>query len=535
MLSSGYRIVFLGLFCLLMVFLFWLTATMDASRIEKSMVQILENKGKLILEAMDSLAKERFKDFVGTQQKGYIMRESWDLEEGFRIQEEILHELYALMEEFWDVEKVDLDALKRTLEEKGIYAYVFIVENQIYSSKELPERLLDFIKDMIKSPEALFFRVYNEKDVYYIIGKKDTDGTRTLLFVLDFKAIEGWALRVVLKESIELVWQKDIKWVSFINTFGNTILFVGEVEVHSKDLLEVSYESSLKEGYRLKAGIDISFFVKLNDENKRHIIYTTVVMSLFSILLVIVFYRIQLVYSKRMESMKERLMREQRLSSLGRLAAGLAHEIRNPLNAIAMAVQRLHLEFVPKDLVEAKEFAELVSSIKDQIKRLNNLVDEFTAPMRREIKMKPQNIVYLINRLIALLEQEFSSKNIRIKTKFERNEIVANVDEGRFEQVLLNIIKNASEAIGENGEISIWVYVEKENKVAIKISDTGKGIPPEDLDRIFEMEYTTKEKGLGLGLPISHEIIKAHGGEILVESEPGRGATFIITLPVWEG
>jgi len=536
MLKLSSRAFILGLFCLSLVFLFWLSATLDASRIEKSMYQILEAKGRLILEAVDSLAKERIKAFMGIQQMGSFTKEALDVEEGFRIQDEILQALYQVMQELPEVETSSgLDSFKKELEEKGIYAGVIEEEGQMHTSKSLDPKLLQAIKKIIDSPGEFFFSIHTEEDSYYILRKRKSSGTRSIVLVLDSKSMETWALKVALKESIELGWREDLVWISLIDPSGNAIVSIGDAQVSDKDILEISHPFSSKDNYTLKAGIEISNFVQMNENNKRRIIYTTIVMSFFSILLVIVFYWIQLGHSRKMEAMKEQLMREQRLSSLGKLAAGIAHEIRNPLNAIAMAVQRLHFEFEPKDWEDAKEFKEILVVVKEQIKRLNSLVDDFTSPMRREIKMKPQNIVEITKEALALLKEELAFRNISVKTEFQKDNIIANVDKWRFEQVVLNIVKNAWEAMGEGGEINITVRVIKGNRVAIEIRDTGRGIPREDLKRIFEMEYTTKEKGLGLGLPMSNEILKAHGGEILVESELEKGTTFTIILPIWEG
>jgi signal transduction histidine kinase len=129
------------------------------------------------------------------------------------------------------------------------------------------------------------------------------------------------------------------------------------------------------------------------------------------------------------------------------------------------------------------------------------------------------------------MEEEAGSRGIIIKTEYNDNNVMVSMDMDKMKQALYNILKNAMESIPGEGIVSVSVEPNGKDKISIRISDTGAGLTDDELDRIFNPEYTTKEKGLGLGLPLAHEIIRGHNGEIRVKSTVGSGTTFEILLP----
>jgi two-component system sensor histidine kinase HydH len=169
-----------------------------------------------------------------------------------------------------------------------------------------------------------------------------------------------------------------------------------------------------------------------------------------------------------------------------------------------------------------------------EVDRLNRVVSqllEFARPVN--IKPQPTNLNALIEDSIKLIENQASTKGIDIKTSNAIHGTEIMVDPDRLNQVLLNIYLNAIEAMAAGGELKIELSSESEaNGVDITIADTGCGISAEDLSKIFDPYYTTKSSGTGLGLAIAHNIIEAIGGQILVESQPGQGTIFKITLPI---
>ncbi|RLB90407.1 MAG: PAS domain-containing sensor histidine kinase, partial [Deltaproteobacteria bacterium] len=220
------------------------------------------------------------------------------------------------------------------------------------------------------------------------------------------------------------------------------------------------------------------------------------------------------------------------LSARGQLGAGVAHEIRNPLNAIGMASQSLQAEYLPADTKEREEFSRLTGIVRDEVRRLNGIIEEFlTFSRSRRLKLRRSSITELLQKVVDIMKEEAESRQITINTRWGKSPAMVRMDADKVQQALLNIIKNAMESTSGAGKITVSVEPREKDQVIVNITDTGSGIAPEEIDRIFDPGYTTKEKGLGLGLPLAYEIIRAHGGEVRIQSNKGSGTTFEITLP----
>ncbi len=218
----------------------------------------------------------------------------------------------------------------------------------------------------------------------------------------------------------------------------------------------------------------------------------------------------------------------ERLSELGTLAAGVAHEIRNPLNAIAIAAQRLKSEY---DVKEDKEgFEELASTIRSEIERLNSIIVEFLALARSgQLKKERVDLKAFISEIVGLFENEAAQNDIALEAELS-DEIIVSIDVQEMKKVLGNLIKNALEAAGKNGRIVIKSSM-VDGRAEISIEDSGHGIDPDKINDIFTPYFTTKEHGTGLGLSISHRIVSDHGGNISAENTADGGARFTISIP----
>jgi PAS domain S-box-containing protein len=232
---------------------------------------------------------------------------------------------------------------------------------------------------------------------------------------------------------------------------------------------------------------------------------------------------------------QEEILRMDRLVSLGQLASGIAHELRNPLAGIKTTAQALSEE-MPKD--DSKR--EYLNRITKEIDRLNELLKTFFSFAKPQ---KP-NLVYcyikgIINEIIPFLIKEIADKGIRFTETYHPQLPKIKVDKNQMYQVFLNLFLNAIQAMPNGGQLKIEVSPMishsldgiQQNFVKIVISDTGKGIPPHIVNKIFDPFFTTKPKGIGLGLSITYQIIKQHGGTIKVESEWEKGTTFVINIP----
>jgi two-component system, NtrC family, sensor histidine kinase HydH len=228
-------------------------------------------------------------------------------------------------------------------------------------------------------------------------------------------------------------------------------------------------------------------------------------------------------------NLKMEIEKNQRLASLGNLAAGVAHEIRNPLSSIKGFATYFKERY--KDIPDDKKTAEIMVQEVERLNRVISQLLEFASPVK--IHKKSVSMVTLIQHSLKMIEGHAREKNIEIKTDLDHHTKDLYIDPDKINQVFLNIYLNAIEAMENNGTLYVRLTEDKKNNMAkVEISDTGKGIIKEDLTHIFDPYFTTKQSGTGLGLAIVHKIIESHKGEIRVESERGAGTTVTIFLPV---
>jgi PAS domain S-box-containing protein len=225
---------------------------------------------------------------------------------------------------------------------------------------------------------------------------------------------------------------------------------------------------------------------------------------------------------------EERLILAERLSSLGELTAGVAHELRNPLAGIKINTQILSRK---KDLPEMEK--KLLKSTEEGIEKIQKIVDDmlhFAKPKASHFKEEEINEV--VEQSLAILQAKLKRANII--SVFEQGEELPQVriDSHQIQQVLINLMLNSIQAMEKGGTLTIRTFSENGNDVGIEVRDTGVGIPRPHLKKIFDPFFTTKSEGTGLGLSISLKILENHGATIDVVSEEGKGSTFTIHFPV---
>ena len=221
--------------------------------------------------------------------------------------------------------------------------------------------------------------------------------------------------------------------------------------------------------------------------------------------------------------------RTERLSALGNMAAAVAHEIKNPLNAVSMGLQRLRAEFAPPDAGEYRRFVDL---LQGEVRRLDRIVEEFLSLARPlALTPGPVRVAELLEEVDSLVEGQARGTGVRVVREVDAGATTVRADRDRLKQVLLNLALNALQAMPDGGELALRATASART-VTLGVSDTGAGIAPELLPRIFEPYVTTKAQGLGLGLAIARRIVEAHGGRIEAASAPGRGSIFRVSLPV---
>ncbi len=238
---------------------------------------------------------------------------------------------------------------------------------------------------------------------------------------------------------------------------------------------------------------------------------------------------------RKMKELEDRIQLAERLSSLGHLAAGVAHEIRNPLNAMGIGLQRLKREFLPPDESKKQEYISFMELILNEIRRVNEIIEQFLTLSRPfQLNLRKSSVQDLLNNLVTLFREEASSLGIALRAEIPSNLPLIEMDPERLTQALINIMKNGMQAMEKGGTLRIEAKSLREG-VEVTLSDSGSGIPPEQTDKIFNYYYTTKEKGVGLGLPIAHRIIEAHGGQLKIESHVGSGTKVTVILPTVRG
>lgn len=229
--------------------------------------------------------------------------------------------------------------------------------------------------------------------------------------------------------------------------------------------------------------------------------------------------------------LKREIERSQRLASIGSLAAGVAHEIRNPLSSIKGFATYFRERY--RENQEDSRTADIMVKEVDRLNRVIGQLLDYSRPL--EIKLESRPMEPLILHALKVIEGQARDRGIAIKTDLSGQAPEVLVDPDKIEQVLLNLYLNAIGAMEKGGVLSVALRGEPGRRIGIIISDTGTGIRKEDLPRIFDPYFTTKPTGTGLGLAIVHKIVEAHDGEIRMESEPGKGTTVSVILPALEG
>lgn len=228
----------------------------------------------------------------------------------------------------------------------------------------------------------------------------------------------------------------------------------------------------------------------------------------------------------QLQASTEQVRRADRLSALGELSAGLAHEIRNPLGALEGAVQILQRSQLPSET--RQEFAEMAGK---EVGRLKSLLTHFLDFARPQ---PPQRMLtdpaMLLDSIARLAAETAKLAQVEISVETQETASVA-IDSEQIRQVLLNLVLNAVQAMPNGGQITLRSRQQGES-IVLEVVDQGPGIAPENIERIFDPFFTTRPTGTGLGLSIAHQIVRGHGGEISVRNNPDRGAMFVVSLPV---
>jgi PAS domain S-box-containing protein len=227
-----------------------------------------------------------------------------------------------------------------------------------------------------------------------------------------------------------------------------------------------------------------------------------------------------------------RLRRAESLAALTTLTAGVAHEIKNPLGSIGIHLELMKKEMSGKEQIETQKVMENLLIIKEEVDRLNRIVMDFlftVRPMNAELSYGDLNRV--VQELLDFMKFELAEAGINLEAEFSKTNPQILMDERYIKQAVLNLLKNAISAMPEGGTLRVQT-VQKGNELRLRIRDTGVGIPEENMEKIFEPYFTTKDFGSGLGLTLVYKIVKEHLGDIEINSKVGEGTTITLSFPI---
>ncbi|KAF5031052.1 Adaptive-response sensory-kinase SasA [anaerobic digester metagenome] len=237
---------------------------------------------------------------------------------------------------------------------------------------------------------------------------------------------------------------------------------------------------------------------------------------------------------REVRRLQDEVRRREKLAAIGSLAAGVAHELRNPLSSI-----KGYATYFGSRFDEGSEDREAARVMVQEVERLNRVISDLIGLARpSDIAPRPVDAGFLVHHVLRLVRQDAAHRGVTVRVEPDGAQDGAvgslpraMLDPDRFSQALLNVFLNALEAMPSGGELSVRLAVAPGNRIAVAVRDTGTGIAPEHLATIFDPYFTTKSQGTGLGLAIVHKIVEAHGGEVSLRSALGQGTEITFLLP----
>lgn len=541
----------------------------DLIRSESNLVGFMQDQALSTISVLQRLTEDNLKSIIAvTDKTGSNVKTASQEEANYskRLVLEALTEFGREIDDKWKKGKINDGYLKQLADENKFW-YLAVLNRQgqaVYESGRLKTDMLEaseLVKDGRKLPTIDLIEKIRAKQGIGFIALRRKDNSGTVVLTLGKPGLLHWSLKVAVERGIKKIGEgHGIIYLQIIDDHNVRLSGIGQWPAQAKqsnfDFLAI-LSGKLKITSRkvdfgdvgmldiaaplyvdkkivgiARIGLDRGSMDTIIAESRQNIFAFIIFVVLIAVLSMWLLYHDQNRHLSGIIEMERRLEKAERLSSLGQLAAGVAHEIRNPLNAISIATQRLKRDFVPSDQSRVEEFQNLSGVIRDEIRRLNGIIEEFLSFSKsRRLQLSDCSVVEVLQKIVSLIQEEAATRGVVIETKWNFAPAIIPMDINKLQQSFLNLIKNALESMPGKGKISITVDKHGKNYVVISISDTGCGMTAEEIEKIFNPEYTTKEKGVGLGIPLASEIIRGHGGEIRVISRKDEGTTFEVILP----
>lgn len=383
------------------------------------------------------------------------------------------------------------------------------------------------IRSFMSNKQDTFIKMPAGKVQSLLMGVRSHD---SIIFAsVDENELEKLRRKYIIKEIIENEGKRfDVSGIIIYDPHGGVYAWTGEKKEHTFAFAR-SLNSKFLPRYSLEVFLSKAGADEIFKQTMTNFVLILVLLILSGAVTTYAVFLLARKYDKKVNEMERDMEMKERLVSLGKLASGMAHEIRNPLNAISISIQRLKREFVPRD-EKKDEYGKFIEIMRNELARVDRIVEEFLLSTKSRIPFSSENIRNVVDDVVTMLHEKAAIKNVTLINNVEKD-IRVECQTERIKQAFYNIILNGIEAITGNGTVEI-MSVHTDHSVTISVKDNGSGISDADMHSIFEYYYTTKDKGIGLGLPISYMIVKDHGGDITVFSEKGKGTKFVISLPL---
>ena len=537
--------------CLVFVALLLTMAAMDFRTLDKTLMEYAEKRGADFIMTVQQATGFNLRQMNNVQELDFGEAPSTDFnDQSISLQESIIMAILQL------AQRIDHETGNGTHNHEELISLtsrqglwnLALFDDQggvTFRKRPLAHTVEKAISTMVRDHKDLIIRIFEPLNShspprFVALRRKNNKGFVVLVFSPD--SFLFWKLRMAVEMAVDAVGVPTDTDCFFIENGAGLVLFQSgacpeppnerQKGVSSKKVVwNGRKEMMMTESLSLGEGISLIVSLRLRTDSldemigkeKRWGLVAMGLMVFMAVLSMWVLYRNQNRHIAGVQQMERKLHQAERLSAMGRLASGVAHEIRNPLNAISMACQRLK----PDNLQQ------LSTVIRSEIGRLNEIVEEFLGLSRgHQLKLERGNLGDLVRQVGLLMGEESWSRGVKLQTNGIESRVIILMDGNKIKQALINIVKNAMESITGSGTVTILMNSKEKDMAVISISDTGTGLVKEDVEKIFNLDFTTKEKGLGLGLALAHEIIRAHGGKIRAQGSPGVGTTFEIVLPV---
>ncbi len=423
---------------------------------------------------------------------------------------------------YWDAVGIEKD-IEEQIDEKLIYVV-------IYDRKSRPFASNSFIKEHDEIYKKTNLSGEEEEDSYFSASKKLEDrNTGRILRILEIEtpifargSPKRWGsikIGLSLEDIRKELYSTRLMLILigfvglFLGIFGATFLarrITGPVKKLAEGTVKIA-EGDFSQKIELDSRDEIGNLAKNFNEMSHQLQLT----------------------KERMEAAQKKLIQAEKLASIGRIAAGIAHEIRNPLTSVKLNIQKVFESYPLEEITR-----EHLSISQEGIGQIENFVKELLNFTRvPELQLDLFDLSQILEESVKMLSESLAVKKIQLSKDFQGQIPEVYVDADKIRQVFLNILRNAFEAVDEGGQITLalsCVQVDSVKKARVEISDDGYGIPEKDWENIFEPFYTTKATGIGLGLANARKIVEQHKGSIKVKKKVGRGTCFEILFPLGE-